>query len=81
MHLLAAGLRRAATSQGHPHARDQQLPARADLEPVDSIAHAALPVACEGPRGRENLWAELLAAGVDHINTDDLAGLEAFLTR
>lgn len=30
---------------------------------------------------RENLWAELLAAGVDHINTDDLAGLEAFLTR
>lgn len=25
------------------------------------------------------LWAELLAAGVDLINTDDLAGLEAFL--
>lgn len=28
---------------------------------------------------RDALWAELLAAGVDHINTDDLAGLEAFL--
>jgi len=30
---------------------------------------------------RDNLWAELLAAGVDHINTDNLAGLQAFLTR
>lgn len=29
---------------------------------------------------RENLWTELRAAGVDHINTDDLAGLEEFLT-
>ncbi|AVH60228.1 MULTISPECIES: phosphatidylinositol-specific phospholipase C/glycerophosphodiester phosphodiesterase family protein [Streptomyces] len=28
---------------------------------------------------RDALWAELLAAGVDHLNTDDLAGLEAFL--
>lgn len=28
---------------------------------------------------RDALWAELLAAGVDHINTDDLAGLETFL--
>lgn len=25
------------------------------------------------------LWGELLAAGIDHLNTDDLAGLEAFL--
>ncbi|MFF9671481.1 phosphatidylinositol-specific phospholipase C/glycerophosphodiester phosphodiesterase family protein [Streptomyces eurythermus] len=31
-----------------------------------------------GP-AREALWTELLAAGVDHLNTDDLAGLEAFL--
>lgn len=31
-----------------------------------------------GP-AREAVWGELLAAGVDHLNTDDLAGLEAFL--
>lgn len=31
-----------------------------------------------GP-ARDALWAELLAAGVDYFNTDDLAGLEAFL--
>ncbi|MFI9306324.1 phosphatidylinositol-specific phospholipase C/glycerophosphodiester phosphodiesterase family protein [Streptomyces triculaminicus] len=31
-----------------------------------------------GPE-REALWRELLAAGVDYLNTDDLAGLEAFL--
>lgn len=31
-----------------------------------------------GPE-RDALWTELLAAGVDHLNTDDLAGLEAFL--
>ncbi|WP_411148102.1 phosphatidylinositol-specific phospholipase C/glycerophosphodiester phosphodiesterase family protein [Streptomyces sp. A30] len=31
-----------------------------------------------GP-ARDTLWAELLAAEVDYINTDDLAGLEAFL--
>jgi hypothetical protein len=28
---------------------------------------------------RDAVWRELLAADVDHINTDDLAGLEAFL--
>ncbi|MFF5757892.1 phosphatidylinositol-specific phospholipase C/glycerophosphodiester phosphodiesterase family protein [Streptomyces longwoodensis] len=28
---------------------------------------------------RDALWAELLAAGVDYLNTDDLAGLESFL--
>ncbi|MDJ0462475.1 phosphatidylinositol-specific phospholipase C/glycerophosphodiester phosphodiesterase family protein [Streptomyces sp. H27-C3] len=28
---------------------------------------------------REAVWTELLAAAVDHINTDDLAGLERFL--
>ncbi|MDQ0792342.1 phosphatidylinositol-specific phospholipase C/glycerophosphodiester phosphodiesterase family protein [Streptomyces sp. B1I3] len=33
-----------------------------------------------GPE-RDAVWAELLAAGVDHLNTDDLAGLEAFLRR
>ncbi|HCA85938.1 MAG TPA: hypothetical protein DEQ61_10825 [Streptomyces sp.] len=32
-------------------------------------------------RARDAVWSELLAAGVDHINTDDLAGLEAFLAR
>ncbi|SBT94407.1 Glycerophosphoryl diester phosphodiesterase family protein [Streptomyces sp. DI166] len=31
-----------------------------------------------GPE-RDALWTELLAADVDHLNTDDLAGLEAFL--
>ncbi|MER7722517.1 phosphatidylinositol-specific phospholipase C/glycerophosphodiester phosphodiesterase family protein [Streptomyces sp. NPDC096323] len=31
-----------------------------------------------GPQ-REAVWAELLAAGVDHLNTDDLAGLARFL--
>ncbi|MER5428602.1 phosphatidylinositol-specific phospholipase C/glycerophosphodiester phosphodiesterase family protein [Streptomyces sp. NPDC002588] len=28
---------------------------------------------------RDALWTELLAAGVDYLNTDDLAGLETFL--
>ncbi|MFJ9819100.1 phosphatidylinositol-specific phospholipase C/glycerophosphodiester phosphodiesterase family protein [Streptomyces sp. NPDC101151] len=28
---------------------------------------------------RDALWSELLAGGVDYLNTDDLAGLEAFL--
>ncbi|WP_459645112.1 phosphatidylinositol-specific phospholipase C/glycerophosphodiester phosphodiesterase family protein [Kineococcus sp. NUM-3379] len=28
---------------------------------------------------REAVWRELLAAGVDHVNTDDLAGLRDFL--
>ncbi|WP_059010697.1 phosphatidylinositol-specific phospholipase C/glycerophosphodiester phosphodiesterase family protein [Streptomyces specialis] len=28
---------------------------------------------------REAVWRELVAADVDHLNTDDLAGLEAFL--
>ncbi|WP_030214469.1 phosphatidylinositol-specific phospholipase C/glycerophosphodiester phosphodiesterase family protein [Streptomyces sp. NRRL WC-3626] len=31
-----------------------------------------------GP-ARDALWGELVAADVDHLNTDDLAGLEAFL--
>jgi hypothetical protein len=29
---------------------------------------------------RDALWTELADAGVDHINTDDLAGLDAFLS-
>lgn len=33
-----------------------------------------------GP-ARTAIWHELVAAGADHINTDDLAGLRAFLTR
>lgn len=32
-------------------------------------------------QARENLWRELQEAGVDHINTDDLDGLQEFLTR
>ncbi len=31
-----------------------------------------------GPN-RDRLWTELVRAGVDHVNTDDLAGLEDFL--
>ncbi len=31
-----------------------------------------------GPE-REAVWSELLAAGVDHLNSDDLAGLARFL--
>jgi hypothetical protein len=30
-------------------------------------------------RERDAVWRELLAAGADHLNTDDLAGLAAFL--
>nr|CTQ95523.1 putative secreted protein [Kibdelosporangium sp. MJ126-NF4] len=30
---------------------------------------------------RQALWTELRKAGVDHINTDDLAGLQEFLSR
>lgn len=30
---------------------------------------------------RENLWSDLQAAGVDHIDTDDLPGLQESLTR
>lgn len=32
-------------------------------------------------RARTRLWTALVGAGVDHINTDDLPGLEAFLRR
>ncbi|WP_406466108.1 phosphatidylinositol-specific phospholipase C/glycerophosphodiester phosphodiesterase family protein [Streptomyces sp. NBC_00111] len=33
-----------------------------------------------GPE-RDAVWTELVAAGVDHLNSDDLAGLETFLRR
>ncbi|GAA3993514.1 phosphatidylinositol-specific phospholipase C/glycerophosphodiester phosphodiesterase family protein [Allokutzneria multivorans] len=33
-----------------------------------------------GPQ-REAVWRELVTFGVDHLNTDDLSGLRAFLTR
>ncbi|MEU2870904.1 phosphatidylinositol-specific phospholipase C/glycerophosphodiester phosphodiesterase family protein [Streptomyces olivoreticuli] len=58
---------------------------RAELRRIVSTAHAehrqvrfwATPDR-PGP-ARDALWRELLAAGVDYLNTDDLAGLEAFL--
>jgi hypothetical protein len=58
---------------------------RAKLNGIVSAAHArgqqvrfwATPDAA-GP-ARDALWGELLAAGVDYLNTDDLTGLEAFL--
>ncbi|GAA2285540.1 hypothetical protein GCM10010145_54900 [Streptomyces ruber] len=58
---------------------------RAKLRDIVRTAHVrgqrvrfwATPDAA-GP-ARDALWGELVAAGVDHLNTDDLAGLEAFL--
>nr|WP_153036761.1 phosphatidylinositol-specific phospholipase C/glycerophosphodiester phosphodiesterase family protein [Amycolatopsis sp. YIM 10] len=58
---------------------------RARLREIVATAHAAgqrvrfwaTPDA-PGP-AREAIWTELADAGVDHINTDDLAGLAAFL--
>ncbi|WP_369180203.1 phosphatidylinositol-specific phospholipase C/glycerophosphodiester phosphodiesterase family protein [Streptomyces mutabilis] len=60
-------------------------PERRKLRDIVSAAHArgqrvrfwATPDLA-GP-ARNAVWTELLAAGVDHLNTDDLAGLEAFL--
>jgi hypothetical protein len=57
---------------------------RAKLHDFVSLAHAngqrvrfwATP---EDPATREAVWAELIDAGVDYINTDDLAGLHAYL--
>ncbi|MCC5474217.1 phosphatidylinositol-specific phospholipase C/glycerophosphodiester phosphodiesterase family protein [Streptomyces barringtoniae] len=58
---------------------------RQKLRSITAAAHArgqqvrfwATPDAA-GP-ARDALWTELLAAGVDYLNTDDLAGLENFL--
>jgi hypothetical protein len=68
---------------------DGEMPAdeRAELKLIVDTAHAAgqrvrfweTPDAA-GPQ-REAVWRELVAADVDHINTDDLAGLQEFLTR
>ncbi|MGP4001063.1 phosphatidylinositol-specific phospholipase C/glycerophosphodiester phosphodiesterase family protein [Streptomyces sp. 8N706] len=59
---------------------------REKLHDIVAEAHAhrqrvrfwAVPDA-PGPE-RDAIWHELLHAGVDHINTDDLAGLERFLS-
>lgn len=58
---------------------------RAKLQAIVGQAHArgyrvrfwATPDVA-GP-ARDALWAELVDAGVDHVNTDDLEGLQAFL--
>lgn len=58
---------------------------REKLRGITATAHAhgqqvrfwATPDAA-GP-ARDALWTQLLAAGVDYLNTDDLAGLESFL--
>ena len=60
---------------------------RARLREIVATAHAdgrrvrfwATPDT-PGP-ARDAIWTALRRAGVDHINTDDLAGLEAFLRR
>lgn len=60
---------------------------RADLRRVVETAHARgqrvrfweTPDVA-GP-AREAVWRELVDAGVDHVNTDDLAGLQRFLRR
>ncbi|MFC7724259.1 phosphatidylinositol-specific phospholipase C/glycerophosphodiester phosphodiesterase family protein [Nocardioides sp. GCM10028917] len=58
---------------------------RAQLHDVVDRAHAAgyrvrFWATPDTPgAARDALWAELLDAGVDHLNTDDLAGLQAFL--
>ena len=60
-------------------------PERARLHDIVDQAHAAgyrvrfwATPDTPGP-ARDAVWDELLDAGVDHLNTDDLAGLEAFL--
>lgn len=60
---------------------------RGELERIVETAHAkgqrvrfwATPDEAGG--AREALWRVLSEVGVDHINTDDLAGLETFLRR
>lgn len=66
---------------------DGEMPAdeRAELQEIVDTAHAAgqrvrfwATPDVAGPE-RDAVWRELVANGVDHINTDDLAGLAAFL--
>ncbi|MGX8909524.1 phosphatidylinositol-specific phospholipase C/glycerophosphodiester phosphodiesterase family protein [Streptomyces netropsis] len=58
---------------------------RAALRRIVAAAHAAgqrvrfWATPDEPGPARDALWRELLDAGVDYLNTDDLAGLEAFL--
>jgi glycerophosphoryl diester phosphodiesterase len=58
---------------------------RARLNDIVSKAHAAgyrvrFWATPDAPgAAREALWSELVAAGVDYVNTDDLHGLEIFL--
>ena len=58
---------------------------RAELERIVGEAHAKgrsvrfWETPDEPGRARTALWRELERAGVDHINTDDLEGLETFL--
>jgi hypothetical protein len=58
---------------------------RARLHEIVATAHAAdqrvrFWATPDAPgAARDAVWSELLAADVNHINTDDLAGLEAFL--
>lgn len=60
---------------------------RAELTRIVETAHAAgqrvrfWATPDEAGASRTALWQVLLEAGVDHINTDDLAGLEAFLRK
>ncbi|WP_109030314.1 phosphatidylinositol-specific phospholipase C/glycerophosphodiester phosphodiesterase family protein [Streptomyces rubrogriseus] len=61
----AAERRRLRDIVGAAHARGQR------------VRFWATPDVAGPPR--DAVWGELLAAGVDHLNTDDLAGLEAFL--
>lgn len=60
---------------------------RAKLHDIVDTAHAAgyrvrfwsTPDADLPSRSREAVWQELVDAGVDHLNSDDLAGLAEFL--
>ncbi len=66
---------------------DGPMPAaeRAKLADIVQRAHAAgyrirfWATPDEPGPARDAIWSELLAAGVDHLNTDDLAGLRDFL--
>ena len=71
--LLLAGRRPDARGPAGEAPRHRRPCARSRL-PGPLLGHAGHP-----RPARDAVWAELLDAGVDHLNTDDLAGLEAFL--
>ena len=64
------------------------MPAAEEQKLRDIVATGAprrLPGAVLGDAGqagpaRDRLWSKLVEAGVDHINTDDLHGLQRFLS-